>query len=72
MSGVIRNRAASAQSRRKRSFRIALALLAAGAMTFSSVAESFAQRFGGGGGGGRNIGGMRRQHARHGIAHARQ
>ena len=44
MSGVIRNRAASAQVRRKRSFRVALALFAAGAMTFSSVAESFAQR----------------------------
>jgi subtilisin family serine protease len=55
MSGVIRNRAASAQSRRRRAFRIALALLAAGAMTFSSVADSFAQRFGGGG---RAIGGM--------------
>ncbi|MEA2873111.1 MAG: hypothetical protein QOH67_3087 [Hyphomicrobiales bacterium] len=49
MSGVIRNRAASAQFTRKRPFRIALALLAAGAMTFSSVADSFAQRFGGGG-----------------------
>jgi len=55
MSGVIRNRVASAQFARKRPFRIALALLAAGAMTFSSVADSFAQRFGGGG---RSIGGM--------------
>ncbi len=70
MSGVIRNRAASAQSRRKQPFRIALVLLAAGAMTFSSVAESFAQRFGGGGG--RKHRRDRRQHARHGIAHARQ
>jgi len=46
MSGVIRNRAASAQFRRKRPFRVAFVLLAAGAMTFSSVADSFAQRFG--------------------------
>jgi subtilisin family serine protease len=57
MSGVIRKRAASAQSRHNGSFRIALALLAAGAMTFSSVAESFAQRFGGGGGGRGGMGG---------------
>jgi len=59
MSGRIRSRAASTQVRCKRPFRFALALLAAGAMTFASVADSFAQRFGGGGGGGgRSIGGM--------------
>jgi subtilisin family serine protease len=55
MSGVFRNRAASAQFARKRPFRVALVLLAAGAMTFSSVADSLAQRFGGGG---RTIGGI--------------
>jgi subtilisin family serine protease len=52
---AIRNRAAPAQFHRKRPFRIALALLSAGAMTFAAVADSFAQRFGGGG---RTIGGI--------------
>jgi subtilisin family serine protease len=53
MSGL--TRAVSVQSPRKRPLRIALALLGAGALTFSSVADSFAQRFGGGG---RSIGAM--------------
>src|ERR1700752_1426683 len=48
------------QSRKARTVRLGLALVAAGAITFGAVADSFAQRFGGGGGGfrpGSNFGG---------------
>src|SRR5262245_25654800 len=47
-------------SRKMRTIRVGLALVAAGAVTFAAVADSFAQRFGGGGGGfraGGNFGG---------------
>jgi subtilisin family serine protease len=44
-------------SRKARTVRLGLALVAAGAITFGAVADSFAQRFGGGGGGGFRPGG---------------